>query len=66
MYISILFCTLHACIAQFSACFREIDFNTELLDFSPSKYITLNLSSQTNVILYSVHYIYKNINVYAT
>lgn len=45
---------------------KEIDFKTELLDFLPSKYITLNLSSQTNVILYSVHYIYKNINVYAT
>lgn len=29
---------------------KEIDFKTELLDFLPSKYITLNLSSQTNVI----------------
>lgn len=61
MYISILF--LHYRLVLLK---KEIDFKTELLDFSPSKYITLNLSSQTNVILHSVHYIYKNINVYAT
>lgn len=41
MYISILFVHYMLVLLNFPPVFREIDFKTELLDFSPSKYIYL-------------------------